>query len=345
MAIHGTGAFENDDALDFLDELAEEPTLATLTDAFAVAATTAPGAYVDVADGATAVAAVTVLLVALGDAPAARPLRARTIASVKKSLATRPAARRAWAIDLARRALARATGPSSELADGWDELAGPKRAWRRDVERMNAKLAREYDAVTVRLAKKRPRDAPAEAFFDPEEGQWKVEPRDARGRDHGVARWYRPDGTLELTQTYEHGVSSGPWARYHESGEVAVSGTHERGSEHGTTTYLRSKKPTSEVAFDAFADFIVRIECDWVRGALKTTRWYDAKGNLVTPEGERWPVRPRGVPKEATFNATEGWIFGPNAGEPLARHGTWRFWDRAGKLVKTVRYRYGVALS
>lgn len=344
MAVDGTGAFENDDARDFLDELAEEPTLETLTAAFADAATEAPGAYVDVAEGATTVAAVAVLLVALSDAAVERPLRAQTVARVRKCLATRPAARRAWAIELARRALLRATGPSSELAEQWDELAGAKRAWRRDVERMNAKLARHYDALTLRLAKKQPRNAPPEAFFDREEGQWKVEPRDARGRDHGIARWYRPDGTLELTQTYEHGVLSGPWARYHESGEIAVSGTYARGAEQGTTTYLRSKTATSEVAFDAFADLIVRIECDWVRGALKTTRWFDAKGNLVTPEGERWPARPRAVPKEATFNATEGWIFGPTASDPPRRHGTWRFWDRAGKLVKTLRYRNGDAV-
>ena len=218
-----------------------------------------------------------------------------------------------------------------------DELS---KRWRRGIAKREKLLARTYDALTLGLGKKRPKSVPKDATFNRTERHWELEPRDGRRRAHGVVTFYRVDGTLAATATYHHGTLHGPYTRFHESGEIAVRGSYARGRDVGTTTYLRSKKPTSELAFDDIHEAIVKIECDYVRGCLRTTRWFDKADRLVTPDGDRWPPRPAHVPLEACFNGGEGWVDG-GCDEQLARHGIWRFWDRRGRRTHVIVYDHG----
>lgn len=344
MAVDGPGIFENDDACDWLSVLDEEPTSETLREALQLATGAPPDEYLEVDDGAAAIAAAEVLARALDSRlTAAKPLRARTLAALRKNLSADPAARRAWLIEIARTAVVRISkdGNTSELAAMFEEMdARADRAWKRELKTIDARLAKSFKAVTADLAKIRPDTVPRDAVFDSKSCEWKVESRDDRRRRHGVASHFRPDGTLVETVTYEHGIEAGPFTRFHESGEVSRRGMHVGGKLEGTVEGFRSKRPTSERLFEDVAPNIVRIELDYRAGFLTTMRWFDAQGRALTGLGDPLPKRPSTVPKNACFNADSQWVQG-DADEESRRHGVWRIWDQAGKSMPDITFEHG----
>lgn len=178
----------------------------------------------------------------------------------------------------------------------------------------------------------RPAEVPAQAVWDGGDREWVLAEHDEDGREHGLATFWRPDGTLVNHCNFVHGVPHGWFKRYHESGEVSREGTFVDGELHGTDARHRSATPTTELAFPAgrLPDPIWRYEVDWVHGQATTARWYDRDGNQVTKEGERYPERPTTVPDTAIY-ASEGaaWLDG-HTDDQGQEHGLWRSWSRDG---------------
>jgi hypothetical protein len=178
----------------------------------------------------------------------------------------------------------------------------------------------------------RPTDIPADAVWDGVDDEWVLAELDHDGRKHGLATYWRPDGTIVNHCTYEHGVPHGWFKRYHESGEVSRAGTFVDGRIHGTDVCYRSAAPTTELAFpaDQLPETVWRYEVDWVHGQVTTARWYDREGNQVTETGEAYPERPATVPALAVYlSGSATWLDGRTDDEGR-HHGLWRSWSRDG---------------
>ena len=190
----------------------------------------------------------------------------------------------------------------------------------------------------------RPTSVPSEATW--EDGEWRAGPVDADGELHGLATYWRPNGTLVNHCHYAHGVPHGAFKRYHESGEVSRAGEFVDGKLHGVDACFRSTAPTTERAFPRTLPANVwRYEVDMVMGRATTARWFDRDGNRVTDTGEPFPERPAAVPATAVyFSKSATWVDGgsDDAGE---KHGLWRTWSRAGVLVAEVELDHGATVA
>jgi hypothetical protein len=128
MGAWGSGPFENDDAADWAWELEEASDHGVLRDAFQAALDET--GYLDVREGANAVAAAAVVATALdGDA---KGLSEEVVAYIGRT--GRPDAD---TVDLALRALER-VGRDGELAELWDETDDP--SWRAGMASLHDRL-------------------------------------------------------------------------------------------------------------------------------------------------------------------------------------------------------------
>lgn len=339
MSIWGAGPFESDDAVDWSRELDEEPSLDALEEAFAAVLALEPGEYIEVDVGGAAFAAAETLARVL-ETGGPSPLKKKTVAALRRALEKLPMACREALLARAVAALRRVAegGGRSELRDGWTEgKLSP-----RPVQDLQKRIARLHVAHGIGLGKRRPASVPKGAVFDKKDGEWALEPRDARGRRHGRAEYFRPDGTLREQRSYNAGGRDVPYVRFHESGEVSRRGTIVAGKLHGTDVFFRSKQPTSEPFFKHLSDIVVRWEADFRAGTCVASRWFDRRGRPVTPAGDPAPVRPAAVPESAVFNGPEGWVEGAGD-ENNQRHGRWRFWDAGGRRPRQIVYEHGVA--
>ena len=132
MGAWGVGAFENDDAMDWVWGLDGDNADEVVAEAVRTAERTRPGSYLEVTEGANAIAAATLVASAAdGDAddlpPEAIEYLKRAESPDEELVASAIAA------------LDRVTGEESEAAELWDESDdGPE--WRESIARLRARL-------------------------------------------------------------------------------------------------------------------------------------------------------------------------------------------------------------
>jgi hypothetical protein len=111
MSAWTSGLFDNDDALDFIDDLAEAPEWRTVVQALDYV--TKQAGYLEAPEGQIAVAAAAIVAAAVGDVT----ILPDNHRELKAALAAPPEG----AVALARSALARVVAPASELDELWQE--------------------------------------------------------------------------------------------------------------------------------------------------------------------------------------------------------------------------------
>ena len=111
MSAWASGLFDNDDALDFIDDLAEAPEWRTVVQALDYV--TKQAGYLEAPEGQIAVAAAAIVAAAVGEVTIL-PDNQREL---KAALGAPPEG----AVALARSALARVVAPASELDELWQE--------------------------------------------------------------------------------------------------------------------------------------------------------------------------------------------------------------------------------
>ncbi|WP_029915570.1 DUF4259 domain-containing protein [Caulobacter sp. UNC358MFTsu5.1] len=131
MSAWAHGPFDNDDALDFIEDLAEAPGWRTITQALDHVSKTA--GYLEAPEGQIAVAAAAIVAAAVGEATILpdnhRELKAALGAPPEGSVA------------LARSALARVVAPASELDELWQEGDGHD-AWLTQIAALQSTLSK-----------------------------------------------------------------------------------------------------------------------------------------------------------------------------------------------------------
>lgn len=141
--------------------------------------------------------------------------------------------------------------------------------------------------------------------WDPEGGRL-AQMNYSQGRFHGICRWWAPNGTLVAEEPYDHGSFHGTLRRWFPDG-------HERQVaqfDHGK----------------AFGDYVRHVrEGDTLRHGTVITGFYlDGKSHGM------W-----------TGRTGDGRLMSEGRFDHGIRVGTWRFWDRKGRLVKEIDYVNG----
>ncbi|MFZ0266808.1 DUF4259 domain-containing protein [Caulobacter sp.] len=111
MSAWASGLFDNDDALDFIDDLAEGPDWRTVVQALDYV--TKQAGYLEAPEGQIAVAAAAIVAAAVGDVT----ILPDNHRELKAALGAPPEG----VVRLARSALARVVAPASELDELWQE--------------------------------------------------------------------------------------------------------------------------------------------------------------------------------------------------------------------------------
>ncbi len=192
-------------------------------------------------------------------------------------------------------------------------------------------------------AKVRPAGVPEAAFWSDSDNEWIVQTVDARGRKHGLVRYFRPDGTLCCETEFEADQPHGPFTRYHETGEVSRKGTFARGVQVGLDTTYPASGPTTERGFPPnVSSKIHHYEQEWKDGVLVRRLFVDAKGRHIFPDGKPYPPRPKGVPDGALFECG-GWELGA-VDRQGTKLGTWIRYNGAGAFLFEDDYEDGRAV-
>jgi len=179
----------------------------------------------------------------------------------------------------------------------------------------------------------RPESVPAEAWWSPEDNEWVLGPKDAKGRLHGVVRYWRPDGTLCCESELVAGQFHGPTTRYHETGELAQRAGYEAGLLHGPRTWFATDGVTTEnMLSPGMSESIWKIEAEYRRGLFTGARCFDRAGVAVRSDGTPLPQRPPGVPPLAVHHRSGSWLDGTwtEQGVPV---GSQRRYSASGILV------------
>jgi MORN repeat variant len=185
---------------------------------------------------------------------------------------------------------------------------------------------------------------PVEAVWNLRTLEWEVAPVDGAGRRVGLARAWRPDGTLASETLYRDDERDGAFKRFHPDGTVAREGLYVRGQFHGLIVSHGLAGPTPEpLQMCCVPAGAMLLEHDYEQGRLLDTRWFDGAGVLLLPSGAPHPARPAAVPPEARFEERrDQWVqssYSP-AGQ---REGVWRRWARQGVLRERDEYHDGKA--
>jgi len=171
------------------------------------------------------------------------------------------------------------------------------------------------------------------------EAAWEDCPIDDAGQLHGVATYWRLDGTLLARTEFFHGVEHGLCERFHESGEVSQRGHFVDGERDGQHDSFRSISLTTERAVEGKHDGIWRCENDYADGVVvRFTRYFDRDGRRVDQDGRPHPERPASVPATAILQHG-AWIDGRV--ERGRWHGPFRRWSPTGILIEEGSYRRG----
>ncbi len=200
-----------------------------------------------------------------------------------------------------------------------------------------------FAAHRAKRAASRPAGVPEGATFSESDNEWVLAPRDAAGKEHGLVRYYRPEGTLVCETEFEHGTPHGKFRRVHPNGETSREGRFVHGKLEGTNVFHRSTEPTTEEFPHGLGEAVWRAELDYKDGAIVAGRVFDREGNRIREDGSKMPERPEGVPEDAHFGTDEGedrWISGRMT-DGGKRIGTWRFWDEEGALLSELSYERG----
>jgi|GEM_PF-7059886 len=328
MGVFGHGPFDNDDAVDWLRELA---VLETVREALEL---DGDEDFYDIDQVCEAYAAAAVVAALAGGKRTPKlPVR------VAKQFAAQPQAGRARLVTMAIAATKLATtSTKSELRQSSN---------RKPLAAAGAKLIATLARLEKRLAvdpARRPKNVPETARYDRDSEMWLGGPRDARDRWHGEISFWRADGSLQQRCEHSHGTPHGAFTRYHESGAVSRTGFLARNKLDGLDICYRTKGPSSDNLLEgAFDKRIARLETEYRSGVSVTQRYFDAKGNQLTYTGDPVPKRPRSVPATAVF-AQDRW----SAGELDRRglpDGKWRYWDRRGAPAFEIVFVKGIEKS
>lgn len=171
---------------------------------------------------------------------------------------------------------------------------------------------------------------------------------DARGRRHGPAvRWY-PDGQIRSLVEYDGGQRHGRYRAWHPDGTLAVEGGYARDREHGLWQ-----------SYDAQGSPQVRLPCEsgasegacqsFYPGGAVAREWTARSGReegrvtIYLPDGQRF--------SEATFRAGRRhgrrtiWLAGArfieDHWEDGALEGPYRMWSVTGQLLQQGQYASG----
>jgi antitoxin component YwqK of YwqJK toxin-antitoxin module len=128
----------------------------------------------------------------------------------------------------------------------------------------------------------------------------------AGGRLHGLCRWWADNGQLIAEEPYDHGVFHGTLRRWFADGEERQL-TH---FDHGT----------------AFGDYMRRV-----REGKASHQHIRITGSYLNGKSHGTWTSHRG----------DGGLLSEGRFEHGSRVGTWRFWDRHGRLVKEIDYVVG----
>jgi hypothetical protein len=132
MGAWGHGTFENDDALDFLDDVLDgDAGEAEIEETLRVAAEGSSDGFLEAPHASAGLAAAELVAAARGAPAADLPDGAKEWVVVHRDLARLAA--------LALRAVERARGPGSELKDLWEE-SGEEAAWTSGIEDLAGRL-------------------------------------------------------------------------------------------------------------------------------------------------------------------------------------------------------------
>ncbi len=156
----------------------------------------------------------------------------------------------------------------------------------------------------------RPTGVPADAWWSREDREWVLGGKDARGRLHGLVRYWRSDGTLVSEARFRNGVLHGRARRIYENGATFQTCTYVNGVLHGRRMFYPPTGPTVEPPIARWQEVganVVAYRVDYDRGDVIATRFIDARGREVRMRGEPMPRRPRGVPATASPMG-DGWI-------------------------------------
>ena len=129
MEAWANGPFDNDDALDFIDDLAEAPEWRTVVQALDYVTKTA--GYLEAPEGSIAVAAAAIVAASVGDVT----ILPDNHRELKAALGGPPDG----AVALARSALARVVAPASELDELWQE-GDDHDAWLTQIADLQSRL-------------------------------------------------------------------------------------------------------------------------------------------------------------------------------------------------------------
>ncbi len=209
-----------------------------------------------------------------------------------------------------------------------------------------ADLAAQDSLQDLPIEHARPDGVPASARWSPDDQEWiDVGAVDDAGREHGLVRYYRPDGTLCCATEHVHGVPHGVFTRYHENGEISREGAFVEGTLHGTNVFVRSTVDTTEQFPAGLGDAVWRAEMDYEQGRIVAARAFDADGHRVLPDGTAFPERPPGVPDNAEYlERAERWVAGEAIDDQqggLQRTGVWRWWTAEGGPAEEITYVAG----
>src|SRR5580698_10395201 len=86
------------------------------------------------------------------------------------------------------------------------------------------------------------------AWWSAADGEWVLGHKDARGKLHGLVRYWRPDGTLVAETRFRHGVLHGHARRVYEDGTTFQTCRYEHGKLHGARVFYPPASPTREAA-------------------------------------------------------------------------------------------------
>ena len=156
----------------------------------------------------------------------------------------------------------------------------------------------------------RPTGVPPDAWWSNKDREWVLGDKDARGRLHGLVRYYRDDGTLVSEARFRNGVVHGRARRVYENGATFQTCTYDAGALHGRRMFYPPTGPTVEppiLRWHELGAGVVAYRVDYDHGDVVATRYVDARGREVTTAGQPIPRRPRRVPATASPMG-EGWL-------------------------------------
>ena len=206
--------------------------------------------------------------------------------------------------------------------------------------------------------RERPQGVPEAAQFIEAWDEWALGERDASGREQGLWKSWRKDGSYSEEAYFRDGKLHGDKRRFFEDGALSLD---ER-NEDGHTTTRRMFRPKAETKephpFGNLSQQIATVEFEYEDDWFVAQRLLTADGTEVAHDGAVAPPRPPGVGARAVFlsrpatrnvmmTATSGRHGKVTSSETVHEAhrywelGTWNFVD-GKKVCRGVMYQYDV---